>query len=175
MANVGTQHVVEKPPPAPAAKGSGTETPDQEQRVERWHRPRDFMRRLLARSPFDAIAPVRLWREARLMEAPDFDVKESDDAFTFKADVPGIDAKHLDVRLAQNRLTVDGYRAEEKEHRGETYYVSERASGSFSRSFILPEATDNERVDADLTDGVLTITVPKLPAARAKQIKINTP
>ena len=141
--------------------------------IERWHHPVDLMRRMLAWRPFEG-TPFELWREGRLMEVPEFDMKETDDAFVLKADLPGIDVNDLDINLVHNRLTISGSRTEEKEKKGETYHINERAFGSFSRSFMLREATDSDKVEADLSNGVLTITVPKLPGAQPKRVEVKT-
>lgn len=168
MAHIQTHKETQKKPKATSGEAQGEA---REPAIERWHHPIDVMRRMLAWRPFEAISPFEL---GPLMEAPDFDMKETDEAFVFKADLPGIDAKELDIQLVHNRLTVSGSRQEEKERKGETYHFTERASGSFSRSFPLPEETDSDKVEADLSSGVLTITVPKLPGARAKQVEVKS-
>lgn len=176
MAHIHTHREAGKNP-AEAAPAKAPEPEKKEQQapsIERWHHPMDLMRRMMAWRPFEAISPFEAWREGTLMEVPDFDVKETDQAFVLKADLPGIDVKDLDIRLVQNRLTVSGTRTEEKEQKGERYYVTERAFGSFTRSFTLPEATNSDKVDADLSNGVLTITIPKLPGARAKQVEVKS-
>jgi HSP20 family protein len=136
-------------------------------------RPFELMRRMLRWDPFATMAPFRVWREAEAMSAPDFDVKETKDTFVFKADVPGIEAKDLDVKLAQNRLSVSGKREQEKTQKSDTYYTYERSHGSFFRAFTLPEAADADKLSADLKDGVLTITIPKRPESKTKQIDVK--
>lgn len=74
-----------------------------------------------------------------------FEVKETKEAFIFKADLPGIKAEDLDVVLTQNRLTIRGKREAEKSEKGETFYTFERSYGSFARSFTLPEGVDSKR------------------------------
>ena len=176
MAHVQTHKEAGKPQKtASSAKAAEPETEKKPApAIERWHHPMDLMRRMLAWRPFDAVSPFELWREGSLMEAPDFDMKETDNAFILKADLPGIESKDLDIQLIKNRLTVSGSRAEEKERKGETYHITERAFGSFSRSFPLPAETDSDKVAADLTNGVLTITVPKVPGARPKQVEVKS-
>ena len=131
------------------------------------------MRALLAWDPFREMAPFPALEERALAFAPAFDVKETKDAYQFKADVPGIDAKDLDVKLTDNRLTVSGKREEEKTDKGDTYYAYERSYGSFSRSFTLPEGIDAEKINADLKDGVLKIKLPKKPESKARQVQIK--
>lgn len=106
--------------------------------------------------------------------APAFEVKETKDGFEFKADVPGIDAKDLDVKLTNNRLTVSGKREAEKSDKGDTYYTYERSYGSFTRSFTVPEGINADAIHADLKDGVLKINLPKKPEAKPRQVQIKS-
>lgn len=104
---------------------------------------------------------------------PSFEVKETEKAYVFKADVPGVKEGDLEVTVTGNRLTVSGKRESEKEEKTDTYYTCERSYGSFSRSFTLPEGTDVGAVTADLKDGVLTVALPKRPEVQPKKIPIG--
>jgi HSP20 family protein len=139
-----------------------------------WRRPFDFMRQMLEWDPFDRHVP-RLFSRYYEMYAPEFTVKETREAFIFKADVPGIALKDLEVTLTRTRLKVSGHRQEEKKEEGETFHTVERTFGSFTRSFALPEGVDAEKIAADLKDGVLTITIPKVPEAPpvAKKVEVK--
>jgi HSP20 family protein len=129
------------------------------------------MRELMRWEPFSALSA---WpAEARDMMNVAFDVKETKDGFVFRADVPGIDPKDIDVKLHANRLTISGKREEEKTDKSDTYYTYERTHGSFTRSFTLPEGIDTDNISADLKSGVLTLTLPKKLEARAKQISVK--
>ncbi|HEX2881841.1 MAG TPA: Hsp20/alpha crystallin family protein, partial [Polyangiaceae bacterium] len=99
--------------------------------------------------------------------------KEKPEAFVLKADLPGVKTDDLDVQANGNRITVSGKREEEKEEKGATEYRMERSYGSFSRSFALPEAIDSSKVNAELKDGVLTLTVPKKVVQPATPIKVK--
>ncbi len=105
--------------------------------------------------------------------APQFEVKETKDAFIFKADLPGVEEKNIDVSLTGNRLTVSGLREEEDRHEGENFFADERAFGNFTRAFTLPDGVDSEQVSADLKDGVLTLHIPKKPEHQPKKISIK--
>lgn len=105
---------------------------------------------------------------------PQFDVKETSDSLLIKADVPGIAEKDLDIKLANNFLTISGKRESEKEEKGDTSYRLERSYGSFTRSFSLPGYVDAEHVTADMKNGVLTVHIPKTEKATAKKIAIST-
>ena len=131
------------------------------------------MRELLRWDPFGEMAPA--WAPLDVQTfMPDFEVKETQNAFVFKADMPGVEEKNLDVKLNNNRLTVSGTRETEKVEKNETYYAKERSYGGFTRSFMLPEGFDGEKVAAELEKGVLTITVAKRPEAEAKRVNITS-
>ena len=105
--------------------------------------------------------------------APAFEVKETTDSFVLKADLPGVEEKDLDVSLHNGVLTVSGSRQSEERKEGESYALYERQYGSFSRSFSMPDMADGERVDAQLTNGVLTLTIAKKAEAKPKKISIK--
>ena len=129
------------------------------------------VRALLAWDPFRDLAPFSLERDAFL--APAFDIKETKDAYVFKADVPGIQEKDLEVTLTGNRLTVSGKRDAEKEEKADRYYTYERHYGTFRRSFGLPDGADFGKLNASLDQGVLTISVPKRPEVQPKKIAVK--
>jgi HSP20 family protein len=134
--------------------------------------PFRIMRDLLRWDPFREIAPA--WPAEGATYAPAFEVKETKDAFVFKADLPGIKEKDLEVTAAGNRLTVAGKRDEEKETKEETYFAYERSYGSFARTFTLPDQADIAHIRAELKDGELTLVVPKIPEAVSKKIPVST-
>jgi HSP20 family protein len=106
--------------------------------------------------------------------APDFDVKETKEAYILKADVPGVREEDLVVNVAGNRLTIAGKRDAEEKRQGEAYYAIERMHGAFTRAFTLPEGADAERVQAEMKDGVLTLMVPKRPEEKTRQVPVKT-
>jgi len=133
--------------------------------------PARVMRALLSWDPFREMSPSVFGHEQQLMTA--FDVKDTPEAFVFQADVPGLQEKDIEVQLHGNRLTIRGKRESEQEKPGHTYYTYERSFGSFARSFTLPESADAEKCNASLTDGVLTVTVPKKAKEQPKTIAVN--
>jgi HSP20 family protein len=106
--------------------------------------------------------------------APAFEVKETDNAYVFKADLPGVNEKDLEVTLTGDRLTISGKRETEEQKKGETYYVYERNYGAFTRTFTLPDGVDAMHIAADAKDGVLTVMLPKAPEAQPKKIAVAT-
>jgi HSP20 family protein len=132
------------------------------------------LRNLMTWDPFREIAPFfGMENEAEARFLPHFEIKESTQAYVFKADVPGVEEKDIDIALMANRLTVGGKRVQERLEQGETYYTSERSYGTFTRTFTLPEGIDAEHVEAELKGGVLTIIVPKLPELQPRKVTVK--
>lgn len=131
--------------------------------------PFRMMRDILGTDPFAGlVAPM-----AGGIFAPDIEVKETKDAYVFKADLPGVREQDLEVSVTGNRLTVGGKREEEERREDDRYFAYERSYGSFSRSFALPEGADVESVKADLKDGVLNIIVPKKAEVQPRRIEVG--
>jgi HSP20 family protein len=141
---------------------------------ERAWDPWRTMRSLLSFDPFREMAAFPALAESAITVSPAFDVKETKDSYEFKADVPGIQDKDLEVSMTGNRLTVSGRREAEKEEKSDRYYAYERSYGSFTRSFSLPDGADTEKVHAALDKGVLSISVPKKPEVQAKKIAVKS-
>jgi len=133
--------------------------------------PFRMMRDMLRWDPFREMAPT-LAGEVQSY-SPAFEVKETNESFVFKADVPGLKEPDIDVSVTGNRLTINGRRDAEREEKSDTYYTYERSYGSFTRSFTLPDQADVEHVKAELKDGELTLVIPKAPAAVAKRIPVS--
>jgi HSP20 family protein len=106
---------------------------------------------------------------------PAMDMVEKDDAFEISAELPGLDEKNVEIKLSGGNLTIKGEKKQETEERKKEYYLSERRYGSFQRTFRVPEGVDPDKIDASFKNGVLTVTLPKSPAAAPseKQIAIN--
>ncbi|MGC1907946.1 MAG: Hsp20/alpha crystallin family protein [Candidatus Acidiferrum sp.] len=105
--------------------------------------------------------------------APAVDIHENEHELVVKADLPGVDAKDLDIRVENNILTIRGERKFEKKVNEDSYLRVERAYGSFSRSFSLANTVNPDGIKADYQDGVLSLTVPKREEAKLKQIKVS--
>ena len=105
--------------------------------------------------------------------APKLDVSETKDAYMVKAEIPGVDQKDLSVSLQNQILTIKGEKHKEKEEKDEKYHRVERSWGEFTRAIALPGAADTENVNATFKDGVLTITLPKTPAAKGATIPVK--
>ena len=134
--------------------------------------PLRLMRELMSWDPFAEMLPS-LSAEPMVF-TPRFEVKETRDAYVFKADLPGIGEKDLEISLTGNRLTVSGKREAEEREENERFYAYERSYGSFSRSFTLPDGADVEHADADLKSGVLVISIPKKPEHQPRKISLKS-
>ena len=94
------------------------------------------------RDPFKAMREMINWggfpdlpaQTDALTYMPAFDVKETKEAYLFKADMPGVKESDLEITYQNNQLLVRGKREQEKEEQGETYYAFERSSGAFART-----------------------------------------
>ena len=104
---------------------------------------------------------------------PAVDIKEEEDRYVVKADVPGVDLKEIDITVENSVLSVKGERKEEHEEKGDGYRRIERRSGSFERRFTLPEGVDAESIKASGRDGVLVIDIPKAEARKPRKISIQ--
>jgi len=138
-------------------------------RQQTWD-PFQSMRELFRWDPFQLGTLVPF--QAEMSFAPTFEVRENKESFVFKADLPGVAERDLQVQLNGNRLSISGKRESEKTEQNETYYANERSYGSFSRSFTLPDGVDAERAHAELKNGVLSVAIPKRPEAQPRKINI---
>jgi HSP20 family protein len=128
--------------------------------------PYSLARELLNWDPFFTARPASAF-------SPAFEVKETNDSFVLRADVPGVEEKHLDVAVHNGVLTVSGSRQAEERKEGESFAIYERQYGSFSRSFALPDMADGERIEASLSNGVLTLSIGKKAEAKPRKIEIK--
>ena len=104
---------------------------------------------------------------------PAVDIFENDDRISVLADMPGVSAKDLNIDLRENVLTLSGH-VTGPESAGETPILSEYDTGTFFRQFTLSEAIDQPKIDAQLTDGVLRLELPKVAKARPRQITVRS-
>ena len=114
------------------------------------------------------------WQPSR-RSFPAVDVVESESAYEIKAEMPGMDEKNIEVKVANGNLTIKGEKQEEKEEKKKDYYLRERKFGSFERSFSIPEGVDTDKIEAAFKNGVLNVTLPKKPEAQkpAKNIEVK--
>jgi HSP20 family protein len=106
---------------------------------------------------------------------PAVDVVESEKAYEITAELPGMDEKNIEVKVADGVLTIKGEKQEEKEQKEKDYYLHERSFGSFERSFEVPETVETGKIEASFKRGLLTLTLPKKAEAQkpAKKIEVK--
>jgi len=125
----------------------------------------------------------RVWREfdrdpwaplSQVSEWPAMDVAEDEQKVTLRLDVPGLDAKDLDIQVSGTQLTVKGSRQDEWEDTKQGIHRRERRSGSFTRTVTLPSYVDPNQIEARYDKGTLTLTVPKIPGQGPKRVQVTT-
>lgn len=99
---------------------------------------------------------------------PSVDIGENDKEFLVKAELPEVKKEDIKVSVDDDTLSICGERKVEKEDKGTKFHRMERAYGRFERTFTLPEETDSEHITSDYKDGILTVHLPKNPAAKPK-------
>lgn len=124
--------------------------------------------------PFRSLA--RLERDlSKSVSVPAVDVAEGDKAYELTAELPGLDEKNIDIKVANGGLTIKGEKREETEQKKKDYYVSERRYGTFERYFTLPDGVNADKIEATFKNGVLKVTLPKTEEAQkpAKTIDVK--
>ncbi len=103
---------------------------------------------------------------------PAVNIWEDGDALYAEAEIPGVRSEDLEMYAVGNELTIKGQRTA-RQGENLTYHRQERGAGEFTRIVTLPVEVDAEKVEANLCNGVLTITMPKAAAARARKITVK--
>jgi len=104
---------------------------------------------------------------------PSVDVSETAKNIVVSAEIPGMDAKDIEVSLDGNVLTLRGERKQQKEEKEENFHRVERVYGSFSRSIQVPAEVDSSKVKASDKRGVLKRTLPKVKKQESKKIEVK--
>ncbi len=107
------------------------------------------------------------------MRSPCMDMIDKDDEVIYRAELPGVDKKDLDVSVSGNLLTIKGTSEKQSEKEGDHYYSSEIRKGSFCRSVSLPDNVDSSKIKADFKNGFLVLYIPKFAKASRKTIKVS--
>lgn len=104
---------------------------------------------------------------------PAVDIKETEENFLIRADVPGVDPKDIELTVENNVLTIKGERHSEHTSEEDGCHRTERFVGSFERKFTLPDTVDAEQISANGKNGVLEVRLPKRAASQPKRITIQ--
>jgi len=112
-------------------------------------------------------------RELTWRAGPAVDIAEKQNSYEVTAELPGVDEKGIEVKLANGCLMIKGEKQEQKEEKQRDYYLCERRFGSFERRFAVPLDVDADKIVASFEKGVLTVTLPKMPAGIIPEKKID--
>lgn len=104
---------------------------------------------------------------------PTVDIKEEEKHFAIYADIPGVEAKDIEISMENGVLTIKGERRLETKEESSRFSRSERAHGTFLRRFTLPDTADDDRISAKTKDGVLELVIPKREKAHPKKISVQ--
>ena len=104
---------------------------------------------------------------------PAVDIREENERYIIHADIPGVEAKDIEVNMEDGILSIRGERKFENEEAREGYKRVERVRGSFYRRFSLPDGADAESISAKCKDGVLEIVIPKQVKVLPKRIEVQ--
>ena len=124
----------------------------------------------LERAWADVALPALGW--AVQATAPPADVSETENEIVVRLDMPGHRAEDINIKFENDVLSVESERKISRQDKGETYHRSERGSGKFFRSFVLPASVDSQRTTASYENGVLQIALPKREEAKPRTIKV---
>ncbi len=111
---------------------------------------------------------------ARGAWSPSVDIYENKDHIVLEAELPGMKREDFDLSVENNVITLRGERHFEKKDESDNYHRVERAYGSFTRSFTLPNSVTAEGANAEYSNGVLRVTLPKREETKARRIEIKT-
>ena len=104
---------------------------------------------------------------------PSIDINESEGNYSLEVELPGLTEKDVEVKVEGNLLTLSSKKSDEKEEKKKDYVLKERRSYNFSRSFVLPENVETEKISAEFKNGLLLIDVPKAEKAKPKLLEIK--
>ena len=111
---------------------------------------------------------------ARGAWSPSVDIYENKDGIVLEAELPGMKREDFDLSVENNVITLRGQRQFEKKNESDNYHRVERAYGSFTRSFTLPNTVSADAANAEYKNGVLRVTLPKREETKARRIEVKS-
>lgn len=111
--------------------------------------------------------------EYEMTWAPAVELQDTDDQLFLRAQIPGMEAKDLDIRVTRDAVYIAGEHRSEHKAEEKGYFRSEFRYGKFERTIPLPVPVQNERVEADYKNGILTLRLPKVQEAQRRVVRIN--
>jgi HSP20 family protein len=112
--------------------------------------------------------------ESELLRFVPVEMKEDENQFTVRAEVPGFKPGEIKISAEPRRLIIEGGSEQSSEEKSEKVVFTERRSDQFCRSLRIPVEIDSSKVTATLKDGILNITLPKAPARQAVGVEVKT-
>jgi HSP20 family protein len=112
-------------------------------------------------------------QEARKTWVPAIEMGENDDSIMLRAEIPGVEAKDLDIQVTREAVSISGEHRYESKSTDKGAFRSELRYGKFQRMIPLPAQVKNDQVKADFKDGILTLTLPKVEEERRRVFKVN--
>lgn len=120
---------------------------------------------------FDEMIGVN--RESQMTWKPAVELQDTEENLILRAEIPGVEGKDLDIRVTREAVAISGEHRYEKKAQERGYFRTEFRYGNFQRVIPLPVAVQNDQVQAEFKDGILTLTLPKVTEARRKVVKVN--
>ena len=117
---------------------------------------------------YDYANPIRSFQWA-----PNFEVLNTDESYIVRADLPGLTKKDVNIELSDGIVKISGERKNEYSNDDSQYRYSELSYGSFSKNFTLPEGAIEDKINAKMRDGVMTIEVPRMEPIKPKTKTIS--
>lgn len=141
--------------------------------------PDYLMDRFLSFPRYDLLDDLTIWRwpEMHALETPAVDMYETDQEVILKASLPGYSEDDIEVEERRGYLTIRAKRTRAEKRHGRTWHIERREYGAWQRSLLLPHEVNTDKARAELRDGVLTITLPKVRGGKSliRRIKVNAP
>ena len=109
-------------------------------------------------------------RDARI---PAVDVHENESGFTMDVELPGMSEKDVEIKVENGVLSISSVKDEKKEETDEKLLRHERSRYGFRRTFVLPDSSDVDGISASFKNGLLSVVIPKAPAAKPKMIEVT--
>ncbi|HEY6452631.1 MAG TPA: Hsp20/alpha crystallin family protein [Steroidobacteraceae bacterium] len=142
-------------------------------RYEPWH-VMDRLHRQIDQIFGDTFAAPAATGESSVAWIPTVDIHEEPDKFVVRADLPGVEPKDISITAENRVLTLRGARHFEHRENQKGFERLERIEGSFLRRFTLPDNVQEEQIKARHVNGVLEVTIPKLPAPEPRRVSVET-
>lgn len=139
--------------------------------ITSWQRQGDIQ---AMRRAMDSMFGDMMVRQPQMVAfRPAVEMQDTDEALVLRAQIPGIDARDLDIRVTKQAVVISGEKSDNNQTEKIGYFRSEFTYGKFQRVIQLPVAVDNDKVQAEYKNGILSLTLPKASAARNEVVKVN--